>query len=824
MTDYHTAVNGYVVYSTYRILDRDVNKESAYSDNNSDNNSSKDSDTKKSKIPTVYLFGKLENGDSFLAIKSYKPYFYISESSYKTNKDRLNVLLKSFNATIEHTDFKNFKDELVVKIFVELPTDMAKLRKSLEDECNITCYEADIRFSQRFLIDYDIKGSCKITGKYKKGTHVNRIYEEPEITTSDWKPSVHDLNILSIDIETNSSASKIYCVSLYAKNYKNVIIVGIDKDIGKPLNNAITVNTEKELLEKFAELVLVIDPDIITGWNLIDFDLKVLKQKFDEYKIPFVLGRSDWPCKLELNSEFMRDSSADFAGRMVIDGIVLLKTSFIKLENYKLDTAATEFLGKKKIIGSENKGENIDKYYKTNQQKLVDYNLEDSEFVYEIVHKTNSMQLTLLRSLITGMTLDKVKASVASLDSLFLRYARKLKIVLNSSNFSEKEEPGKGGFVMKSVPGLYDNVIVCDFKSLYPSIIRTFNIDPYSYVALSDRPDKLDKTKYITTANGAVFKNQEGILPQIIKDVWHQRDEAKRRKDTAETIYAIKIIMNSFYGVLGNPACRFFNPEISNAITYTGQEIIQLTTKKVQELGYEVIYGDTDSIFVVSGKETIEDTRKVGKKIQKYVNDFYDEYIQKEFHRTNAMELQFEKLFKVFLMPKVRGSEEGAKKRYAGILVDDNNKEELHFTGMEFVRGDWTDLSKKFQEELFNLAFYKKEFSEYIKTFVKDLKSGKYDDLLVYKKSISKNLDEYTKTTPPHVKAARMLDKITSNIIYYVITIEGPEPVEKLTHKPDYDHYIEKQIKPIADTLLSVYGKNFDDIMKNSTQSSLFGY
>ncbi|MGV8086330.1 MAG: DNA polymerase II [Candidatus Woesearchaeota archaeon] len=803
--DFEKPLRGYVVYPTYRILEEEIGD-------------------RKFKVPSVYLFGKLENGESFLVIKRYRPYFYISKSSYDSNVERINATLRSFNAELEHTDFNNFKDESVVRIYTELPVDVAKLRKTLEAEYNITCYEADIRFPQRFLIDHDIKGSCEITGKYKKGQHVDRIYAEPSITSSDWKTTVNDLKVLSIDIETNGSAKQIYCVSLYSSDYKKVIIVGIDKDIGKPLNNAITVNTEKELLEKFQELVLKIDPDIITGWNLIDFDLKVLKQKFDEYKIPFTLGRIDWPCKLELNSEFMRDSSADFPGRMVIDGIVLLKTSFIKLDNYKLDTAATEFLGKKKIIGQENKGENIDKYYKTNQQKLVDYNLEDSEFVYDIIHKTNSMQLTLLRSLITGMTLDRVKASVASLDSLFLRYARKLKIVLNSSNFSEKEEPGKGGFVMKSKPGIYDNVIVCDFKSLYPSIIRTFNIDPYSYVAAVDRPKHLLKDKYVTTANGAVFKNQEGVLPKIITDVWHQRDEAKKRKDTPETIYAIKIIMNSFYGVLGNPACRFFNPEISNAITYTGQEIIQLTTKKVQELGYDVIYGDTDSIFVVSGKETIDDARKVGKKIQKYINEFYDDYIKKEYHRTNAMELQFEKLFKVFLMPTVRGSEEGAKKRYAGILVDDNNKEELHFTGMEFVRGDWTDLSKKFQEELFNLVFHKKDVSDYIRKFVKDLKNGKYDELLIYKKSISKSLDEYTKTTPPHVKAARMLDKLTSNIIQYVVTIEGPEPIEKLSHKPDYEHYVEKQIKPIADTILSVYGKNFDDIIKNSTQSSLFGY
>ena len=226
----------------------------------------------------------------------------------------------------------------------------------------------------------------------------------------------------------------------------------------------------------------------------------------------------------------------------------------------------------------------------------------------------------------------------------------------------------------------------------------------------------------------------------------------------------------------------------------------------------------------MSGAKDSDEARKTGKKIQKHINDVYLEYIKEKYGRDSLLELQFEILFKVFLMPTMRGSEEGAKKRYAGIILDDDDKESLHFTGMEFVRGDWTDMAKKFQSELFDKVFRKHEVTEYIKDFVKDLKKGKYDDMLVYKKSISKPLSEYTKTTPPHVKAARMLDTLTSNFIQYVMTIEGPEPLEKLTHKPDYEHYIDKQLKPIADTILSVYGKNFDDILKNSTQSSLFGY
>ncbi|HIH31323.1 TPA: DNA polymerase II [Candidatus Woesearchaeota archaeon] len=801
----HDSINGFIVYPTYRIVDDE----------------SEEGKAKRRKKALVYLFGRLENGESFLTINHVRPYFYVKTEDLKNTK--LQKALKDFDAVTEDSDFRNFEDENVTKIILWIPADVAKFRKYLE-EINIECYEADIRFYQRFLIDKDIKGSLTIKGDFKKGNYVDRIYEEPELKSSKLIP---DLKVLSIDIETDSKAKGIYCISLYTEglnnksSYKQVLLHASDKDIGKPLHNAISINTEKEMLEKFSELVKEIDPDIITGWNVIDFDLKLIKEKFDKYNIPFTLGRIDWPCKIEINDSFMRDSSADFPGRMVLDGIQMLRTSFVKLDNYKLETAAQAYLGEKKLIGQKNKAEEIDNLYKNDQQKLVDYNLKDSELVYKILFKTSAIQLTIQRSMITGMTLERVRASVASLDSLFLRYAKHHKLVLNSTKFSEKDVPFKGGFVMKSKPGIYDYVLVLDFKSLYPSIIRTLNIDPYSYV--KNPPKILNKDKFIQAANGAVFKNQDGILPSIIQDVWKQRDDAKKKKAQAHVIYALKIIMNSFYGVLGNPSCRFYNPAMSNAITYTAEETIKLAAKKVEELGYEVIYSDTDSIFLVSKAKNISDAENIGKKIEKHVNDFYEDYIKERYHRKSFFEIQFEKLFKVFLMPTIRGSEEGAKKRYAGLLIVDG-KEEMSFTGMEFVRGDWTELSKKFQIELFEKVFNKEEVSGYIKKFVDDLKKGKYDDKLIYKKSINKPLSEYTKTTPPHVKAARQLKKLTSNQIFYIITKNGPEPVEKLKHKPDYDHYIDKQLKPIADTILSVYGKNFDDIFRNSTQSSLFGY
>jgi len=162
-----------------------------------------------------------------------------------------------------------------------------------------------------------------------------------------------------------------------------------------------------------------------------------------------------------------------------------------------------------------------------------------------------------------------------------------------------------------------------------------------------------------------------------------------------------------------------------------------------------------------------------------------------------------------------------AKKRYAGLL-EKNGEEELEVVGLESIRGDWTDAAKEFQKEILMKIFHKEEIFSFIKSYVKKIKSGSLDSKLVYRKSIRKNLDEYTKITPPHVKAARLLDSLDSNLIEYYITEGGPEPIQKLKHKLDYDHYIEKQIKPIANQVLSLFNKDFDAIMDKGKQATLF--
>lgn len=742
--------------------------------------------------PYVLLFGRLENNQSFITLNSYNPYFYIKLSDIKKLPKEIRY---------EHTSYKNFNNQLLTRIFTELPKQITPLRHELEEN-NIECYEADIRFTQRFLIDKNIKSSINIEGDYQIGEFTDRIYKEPEITPIEFTPQ---LKTFSIDVESSNDLKKLYSIAIYSKDYKNTLLISNEK-----IKNTEIFSSEEELLERFKQIILEEDPDILTGWNFIDFDLNYLKNLFKKYKIPFNLGRINQPCKIKLETDFFRTSKATIPGRIAIDSLSLIRTSYISLKDYKLETASQQLLNEGKLTTDHS---DIEKWFNTNKQKLVNYNLKDAELVIKILEKTGVLKLTILRSLLTGMHLNRVSASIASFDSLYLRELKKLQIVAPSAQFKQKTAPLKGGYVKQSIPGIYDNVIVLDFKSLYPSLMCTFNIDPLSYLGNKKQKDS------ITNPYKTYFKKQQGILPKILQDLWVARDKIKKQKDKIAS-FAIKTTMASFIGVLGNPYCRFFNPDLGNSITHSGQFFIKHTESFLQKKGYNIIYADTDSLFIVPKVESSKEAEKLGKKLESEVNQYLSNYIEREYKVKSYLELEYEKIYFRFLMPRLRSSEAGAKKRYAGL----NKKGKIEFTGLEFVRGDWTELAKKFQYELLYRIFHKKEINNFIKDFVNNTKSGKYNSLLVYKKSIRKNLEDYTKITPPHVKAARKLEKLDSNIIEYLITLDGPEPIQNIKNSIDYDHYINKQLKPIADSVLSFFDLNFEELIQGSKQVTLFSF
>jgi DNA polymerase II len=779
-------INGFIVHPTYKIMN-----EKSY----------------------VYLYGRLSNGESFLTINEYKPYFYIK----KIDKEKLKNIQIEIKYEILEEDFKNFDDEDVIKIIYQNPSNTKELR-NLFEENEIECYEADIRLQYRFMMDKDLLSSCEIEGDYEKGDYVDRIYNEPKLTYS--KENNFKLKVLSFDIETDGLSQKLFSIALYGNNFKKAIYVNrSNKQI--EIEDCIIVSNEKDALLEFNNIIRDFDPDIITGWNVIDFDFNFLYNKYKQQKVPFLICREDKEATVRIEDSFMQTSKVNAIGRSVIDSLDLLRNTFYKLEDYKLDTAAKELLGEEKTIGNKNKVKEIEDAYNNDPKKLIEYNIKDAELVYKILEKTNLIELTIKRSLLVGMPPDRVQASVASLDSLYLRELKKIKYVAPCSKFNKKDKGISGGFVMKSKPGIYENVIVCDFKSLYPSVMRTFNIDPLSY-----HRGKNSK-EFIEAPNGAKFDKKEGLLPNILKKLWESRDEMKKKNDKVGS-YAIKIHMNSLYGVLANPSCRFYHYDMADAITHFARSIIQSSAEIITKEGYEVIYGDTDSVFMNLNINKIEKTKNIGKEIETKINNHFKKFIKEKYNRENILEIQFEKLYTMFMMPFQRGSTEGAKKRYAGLLLNfETNETKIDFTGLEFVRRDWTEVSKKFQLELLDKIFKKEEVTEYIKSFVERLKEGEFDKMLIYRKALRKDTEDYIKTTPPHVKAARILEehgKIESSIIEYIITKEGPEPVSLQKNKIDYGHYIDKQIKPIADSVLVFFNKNFDDLISGNNQSSLFDY
>ena len=731
----------------------------------------------------VCLFGRSEEGESFLTLNYFRPYFFIKENDFMK-------ALKIENFEFEKTDLKTFAEKKVRKILLDIPSDIPKLKRIFEKE-DIQTYESDIVYARRFLIDNKIQGGIEVKGEFDYEDDV-RVYKEPEIKQADVKVN---LKILSIDIETNPKATKIYSISLADKDWGKVLILS-----DKKLKKAESFKDEEDLLERFFELVKERDPDILTGWNVINFDLKVIKNRCKKLHIPFMLGKTNKESKLNVKNNFFQTSKAQAEGRQVIDMLDWIRDT-TKLDDYKLETAGQHFAKEGKLLKGSKRFNQIEEYFHKDPQKLVNYNLQDAVLVLKILEESNVLPLYIKRSKLTGLMLDQVKGSIASLDSIYLKKLRDRKYVAPSVVHAEREARIMGGYVMQSKPGIYENIVILDFKSLYPSLMRTFNIDPLMF-----------GKKGIKAPNGATFSKDIGIMPEILQELWEVRDEYRKKKDEVGR-YAIKILMNSFFGVLASPMCRFYSFEMAGSITAFAQFFIKKTAELIKKEGFEVIYSDTDSCFVIAEKNP----EKVGKKLEKDINKILKDFVTKEYGIESYLELEFEKVYSKFIMPKLRGKEKGAKKRYAGLV---NGK--LYITGMEAVRGDWTPLAKKFQEELLMKVFSKKKVAPFVQDFIKNLRKGKFDDLLVYKKSLRKPLEEYTKITPPHVKAARMIKDFEGKVVRYVYTDKGVEPAELTKGKYDYDHYINKQIKPLAESVLVFFDIDFKELL--SGQKSLFSY
>lgn len=718
---------------------------------------------------------------------------------------------------------KTLGQEPVLGLYGQSYRAMLRLEKRLAEK-GVTLHEADIRPTDRYLMERFITASVTVEAAGAEG---DAIWVNPRLKATD--PYRPPLRVVSLDIET-SAMGELYSVALEGCGQRQVYMLGEAPKV----DDAPRDFTLAYLPDRPA-LVLALnawfrehDPDAIIGWNLVQFDLRLLQACADQHGLVLSIGRGGKPIDWRAHGRREGYVFASIPGRLAIDGIEAMRSAMWSFPSFSLESVAQTLLGKGKDTDDPyHRMDEIERRFREDKPALARYNLVDCELVTKIFAKADLLNFVLERANATGLPADQSGGSIAAFSHHYLpRMHREGYIAPNIGHVHGESYPG--GFVMESRPGIYDSVLVLDYKSLYPSIIRTFLVDP---IGLAEGLLESDARQTVPGPNGTRFSRTKHCLPGIITTLWERRDQAKRDGNQPLS-QAFKLLMNAFVGVLGASGGRFFDPRLASAVTLRGHEMMRETRKLVEAEGYEAIYGDTDSIFIWLGRPHDEgEAMAVAEHLVRRINDHWKDTLANELGIQSYLEIEFDTHYKRFFMPTIRGSELGSKKRYAGLVENDDGTEELVFRGLETVRSDWTPLAQGFQRELFGRIFRREPYADYVKDYVRRLQAGELDDLLVYRKRLRGKLDSYDRTTPPQVRAARLADDYNARLgrplqyqnggwISYVMTVGGPEPIEARIAMIDHEHYLTNQLEPIADAILAPLGDSL--AVLTNQQSELF--
>jgi DNA polymerase-2 len=716
----------------------------------------------------------------------------------------------------------DFRHRPVAGLYCRKYRHLLRIEKRLREH-GLDVFEADVRPTERYLMERFITAPAAFTGTIDEGNP--RLLADGVLKPAPgYRPA---LRTVSLDIETTFHG-ELYCIGLEGCGQRQVYMLGEPNGDQSKIDFDIEYcATRRELLERLEAWFVQHDPDAVIGWNVIQFDLRVLQKQADKFQHPLRLGRDGSAMEWREHGGQGEHYFVCIAGRLVIDGIEALRSATWSFPSFSLENVSQALLGEGKAIDNpHDRMAEIDRMFAEDKPALAWYNLKDCELVTRIFAKAKLMDFLLERASVTGLAADRSGGSVAAFEHLYMPLLhRQGRVSPNIGDVAGADSPG--GFVMDSRSGLYDSVLVLDYKSLYPSIIRTFLIDPLGLIE-GLREAEADT---VPGFRGGRFSRTRHCLPGIVTQVWKGREAAKREHN-APLSQALKIIMNAFYGVLGTTGCRFFDPRLASSITMRGHEIMHRTRALIEDQGYQVIYGDTDSTFVWLGKPHSEaDARRIGRELVEHVNGWWRTQLKDELGLDSALELEYDVHFRRFLMPTVRGSDEGSKKRYAGLAATSDGGEEMVYKGLETVRTDWTPLAQGFQQGLYERIFKGEPYEDYVRDTVARLLRGESDALLVYRKRLRRPLEEYQRNVPPHVRAARMADEHfirngrsalyrKGGWIRYVMTLAGPEPMEVRSAQIDYEHYLTRQLEPVADAILPFLGDSFARFA--TTQQSLF--
>ncbi len=886
--------------------------------------------------PVVQLFGSTPEGSSVTCrVAGFRPYFYagVDENRLQSAKEELEAMglqvdvVERFEPIGYQADTKK-----MLRITTHDPKEVRSLRERVKEIPGIKAvYETDILFKNRFLIDASLGGMGWVEAplpEWAAGRSQAAAANASPLPLVDFQsltPAVHEANaplrFMSFDIEClpdegempRAENSPVILISMAFEppylSQKDLVLVG--KDIDCPRPDTVVCRDEYDLLSRFAAIIRDYDPDIIAGYNSNEFDFPYLQERARQKHADTRVGRdgSSWYVRKIVNR-----TDVSITGRVVVDLLPIIRSSY-SLKQYTLRNASAELLKMEKYDVDPKEIEALWQEREDGEglRRFISYSRRDAVLALHMLLDLRLMDKYIALSRASGSLLQDIVNGGQSgmVENLLLRrFQERSRVVppkpdadVSDERYVENEDL-KGGAVLVPEKGLVEDVVILDYKSLYPTIMMAHNlcystvlkdgsIPPASSEAIAvekatdktpaSGPNADEAASIITAPSGGRFVSSRvspGIMPAVLRELLEERTETKKLMKTASESerrfldakqYAMKILLNSFYGYSGYARARLYSLALANAVTSFGRENILRTQKIIDDIGsvyvidgevlfkdalpfgkaanrcfdLSVVYGDTDSVFVRlrpagadAGPVSLQDAGLIGTKIAQTVTASLPE----------PMELVFEAFARrgIFL----------AKKRYALWVFEpagEGWKDRIKVRGMETVRRDWCDLTSKTLKTCLELM----------------LKEGKVDEAVEHVRSVVmrlQNLDlsrdpeilkdltltrRYTKSPgsyknkQPHIQLVEKIkerggtppgvgDRIAFVIIQgkrgrknkelFVDRAEDPAWVLEKKMPLDTEYYVEKQILPPVLRIFESFGVDRDRLCVSRRQSNLFAF
>jgi len=802
--------------------------------------------------PTIFLYGKLHDGHRIIVVdKKFKPYFYVvpkkgEEDIVAEKISKLQGETRGFPYSVEDVEKQKRKvlgrEVNALKVFINIPKAVPVVKEIINEwEMIEGCYEFDINYFRRYLIDNKLTmyNIAEVEGEQVQ-IKARGIVIEADKITQEGEDTLKDPKILAIDIESYNPHGKaisfeeypIIMIALYGKNFKKVITWKRFKDAEHYVE---FVESEAELIEKFKDAVEQYKPDILTGYYSDGFDLPYIHERARKYKVKLDLGM-DYS-ELDI-TKTRANTKARIMGIVHIDVFKFVRkivSSSLETDVYSLNSVSEELLGEKKVDVDMDKLHDVWDNHPEELGEYCKYNLKDSILAHKLCVKILPNLIELVK--IVGLTLfDVNRMSYSQLvESYLIKEAQGFNELIPNRPSHEDirnrlRQTYQGGFVFEPKPGLYKDIAIFDYRSLYPTIMSAHNISPETLYCECCKGESAGKKVKDDQGEYYFCKKTKGFLSSMIKDIITRRMRVKeiiknaKEKDRfflEARSYGLKILANAFYGYMGFYAARWYSIECARATTAYGRDYIHKVIDKAEEEKFKVIYSDTDSIFLLLEENKMEDVHKFIEKINKDLPDL--------------MELEYEGMYPSGIFVSAKMGDAGAKKKYA--VLDD--KGVVKVKGFESIRRNWSPIAKEVQTEILKMILKENDVEkavDYVVGIISELEKGSIDnEKVIISTQIQKEIEDYD-SKGPHVKAAiRMKNKgITvrpgTAVQYIVVKGEGiigdrvrlVEEVEP--GKYDDEYYIKNQVVPAVESIFNVLDIDVKELTADKNQSKLEGF